>query len=466
MSEVVLVPRRLVEKNFPLFPHLRKESVARCMVMLDGMAMCVPGYYMKLEEARQLDELGENEIRKVGEFISPDLRTGEVWGYGLDAVFVTKDSSVNNQSSDAVMDFLNIFSELTYMSVELSTKVVESKRRFPNTLYFVLAHPHFGDWKTIKAHSIFGLSLDETLGQEIPYSGPVRGRGGVHLDTEEVPCAQTIDGITYLFPPIKECHEREKISIIARSMMTAWNDRVTGNIGPPEREPISQENVVEVIKSFGDSVINAIDAQLDEIDVSIKHHTERLSSRIRARQLLENARKGIAKEVPQTEAECVDEWKKLSALPHVVGVYLVEGGLELHTDEIVTEHEGLHYRLGTYAIRFSEQGKCYISALATLHPNGVHHPHIGDSETVCYGNVTVAIIEAMAESDRVRAGELILSWLADGYDEASALVKISEWPSVENGMPEREKRFSLSPEVLERMARVGYEERDHDVATA
>ena len=131
-------------------------------------------------------------------------------------------------------------------------------------------------------------------------------------------------------------------------------------------------------------------------------------------------------------ARLPSDLERIRKLPQVEHVTCVDGGLHVHTREIVIAHEGTSYSVGSFILRVGKNGGIAIWPKRTTHPEGIPHPHIAKDGGPCYGNATDAITKAAADFRIADVVQYVLTWLQHGYTPGLAEHKLAEWTACPN----------------------------------
>lgn len=134
------------------------------------------------------------------------------------------------------------------------------------------------------------------------------------------------------------------------------------------------------------------------------------------------------------ESSAREEWSRIRKIPGITETYLLDMGFYVETDRVIHEFEGNHYDLGTFRIRFDPEGSVLITSTDITHPGKIQpHPHVARDGSVCLGNISTLVHEALVEHRFADAVEMVLGWLREGYDQDSIYEPITAWPKVEQG---------------------------------
>lgn len=300
-----------------------------------------------------------------------------------------------------------------------------------------------GDAKEIGISRLFNTYITEP-GRQYSIEGPARGRGGVVRDREPDGAifAQVIDRTAYLFLP----WQKELFSLYGgegnlfrRSLATVWNAVEQGTLTVPEERVLTDPNACQqTVYDFSAAIddehkrsIKRVEAELKDLEEQYLHKLAELRS-WRAFQhgdalLVEERERMFGGPEGRSRA-----WKRLLDDPLVEKLAVVEDGYHLTTTPITIEHGGKRYPLGRFVIRASLSGNVTAWCLDSTHPRRIAHPHLSETGTVCFGNITLRIKEeAIVFRDFAKVFGLALEWLVDGYEPSIASHKIEEWPSEE-----------------------------------
>lgn len=419
--------------------HLEQSSAQKTVLLtkrLSGMDVLIPAYKVTSKELHQISSgivmyLIENTLELVSNVVAPDGSSVKLWSCIRDAEcsFDTRHGASHLQA--ALMDVATELSLLTHVTMCVYGEVESGIERpyREDVMVFALRHCLLGDVRQVSATELFDVGLMEDLDQGVFFEGPVVGRGVVHADSKGIPCAQTIGGITFVFFSMQHCHEKEKLTIITRSMVQAWNDRVKGKTpASREKEIFSSENAATIVACVETARLEQSEKMLKAAEEIVERKKKRLRDAVRSVDQMRIMAKACKDEslsvLPKREAAL----RELLADPLVQEVCDVDDGIEISTNEVCIIHADIAYTVGTFVLRFDADCKLTVWAKTQHHPRGVMHPHIGKSSAVCFGNITASLEEKCARYDFATAALMVLRWLVDGYMHESADTPITEWP--------------------------------------
>lgn len=270
------------------------------------------------------------------------------------------------------------------------------------------------------------------------FDRPVMGLGTVVTGDHELATAQIVGDDIYLLVRM-DVHAAEfsfdgLFGAIRSSLNYAWEAYLKQE--PTDREALSDtQSLAAVMETWSDSFrIKAeqlIQAAEQRVKDAEREYTEALGE-WKGAQLAWRVVPEFQKTLKLGHEETLAAWQQVLEHPLTDRIEEIELGFHLMTKEVVLEHEGKAYRLGTFGIRLDLEGHFTVWSPNPTHPENEPHPHISRDGTVCYGNVTLAIRERITvKRDYPGAMLMVLDWLAYGYEPASTLHPIEEWPTKE-----------------------------------
>lgn len=413
--------------------------------------LTVPGYVVTLPGGRSarkhLEKLGfskpcygiiqtDGAKPSLAALYAPSLETSFVVSDRAHDILFQEFSTVGKLFEDLFRQFMNITGK--EMRVEVSTLTTGAPPKSDD-----------GKLRVLVGYLPLG-PLAESRIKELPeqnrsfqrlcfiHDRPALGAGTVVYDANGIAVAQIIDEDLYLFLRIGRSDlllfKEAFVSLLGEVLSLAWEANL-------KREPVERTFLTdaEALTSASEAWVDSL---LTQAEASVKESEEKVRAAEKAYTKALNEWKGMqiaVRSVPlyrekfQTQRpEMIESWKDVLGHPLTDTIEAIEQGFHLTTKELVIEHESKEYRLGTFGIRLDLQGEFTVWNLHPTHPDGELHPHISQDGTVCYGNVTLAIRERITvKRDYPGAMLMVLDWLAYGYEPASTLHPIEEWPTKE-----------------------------------
>ncbi|MEJ0053302.1 MAG: hypothetical protein WDN10_01050 [bacterium] len=338
-----------------------------------------------------------------------------------------------NSSRDALMRFAAYTGLVPRMHFR-ATRVCEPfAEGDDSTIHFIVGASPPGAISELDRRDLCGVRLHPS-GLYRTTNGPTHGRGFLIKDEHDQLCAQVLDRNVFLFTPrltletsaLFSSEGGDLLLKILRlvSKALAEDRKAETEISLDSAEAYGQHAFASMIASNKD-VLAAIKNAESEIERLRTRYHEALATH---RHYIATLAMGSAILEGMVQENAESDWKRLSSNPLVEGLSVLDGALHVRTKPIIGIHEGRRYDYGPFMIRMHFRGTISIWALAPTHPRKLHHPHISERSSPCFGNAGLYIEEAL-ESFRVAdALELVLEWLVSGYDPALASVKIEEWP--------------------------------------
>lgn len=301
-----------------------------------------------------------------------------------------------------------------------------------DTLHIVLGGVPPGDVTHLNATHIAGALLDPA-GQDVNVAGVTHGYGRLVRDEYECTVAQVIGSVLYLCLPTdtKYAHLLGKGGHLFRTVLQlAWQEFHLAEPQPDTAALLDEKKYVSARTSLGERYGEALNEELVRIDSQIDYHMSRVRKLYIERKLQVNIISGGLLGLSESAAN--SEWKRLQE--HHLFDFIeksTDGHLHLHTKDVcIPDGQGELRYIGRYIIRIKATKKVSIWSKILTHPKKIPHPHIGQTGSICFGNIDLEVSKLIAENRNGELFELILSWLSEGYDATLADVKIEEWPIV------------------------------------
>lgn len=290
-----------------------------------------------------------------------------------------------------------------------------------------------------------GVKLTED-DETIPLRAHTLGYGGVIKDDAGTLLAQIVGSTWYLTLPSREerfvtLYHTGSANLLWKALRLTSNKRAEAT--QVERVELADaEAYVEHSRAFDDRAHKHLGEMIDLTRKEIDQLEDQIRLKIRFLRdfapLVELNKARLAS--PNYTEEMREGFVRLKAHPLVERLAMAEGEvLEVWTKPITITHDGARYPLGAYVLSIRTSNVVFIRSCG-YPQNGTHmHPHIpATTGSPCLGNATRAINDALNSDDRAYGIELLLDWLANGYDHGIAAQKITEWPR-ENEAVERKE---------------------------
>jgi hypothetical protein len=264
--------------------------------------------------------------------------------------------------------------------------------------------------------------------------GPSSGSGTVVYDDGKELVGQVVENSLFVFAPLgvqfaRVLREKDGIGLFKKMLRYVWNIYVTNPkgdeptlFGSPEDYAESIETWLDFYPSIKRSMVKAAERDMHDA------YKEYLSKLRNVQWLRAGLQDGIAVQQNYDRELARSDWERLSSNPLLKSFGKLDKGFQAITQPIISEFDGVRYRLGSYHIRIALSGHVAVWSEEATHPGGIAHPHIGWSGNPCFGNISIAIERAGIERRIADAIDLVLRWLIEGYDPGLAETPITEWP--------------------------------------
>lgn len=278
----------------------------------------------------------------------------------------------------------------------------------------------FGEWIDKPEHSIWA-----------PDSVP--GRGNILYSDDEdgkkKSVVQIIENNIYLLVPLMDDLNSAKKAIFRRLVVSGLNYIHDHGHEPKPESRASHEEVSKFVEKAErgytkdlESIIREYITEIDKLQQTLNAKISTMKQLLKVKSTMEN--------MPIDAGKIARDVEKIYSDPRVDMIEIVENGIVVTTKQIFTEHDGIKYSTGVFAIRVNGVGRLSVWSEKSEHPKGHGHPHITTDTPPCFGNITRAVQEAAAEFRWADAIHYVLEWLTYGYAPELAIVSIEEWPSV------------------------------------
>lgn len=303
-----------------------------------------------------------------------------------------------------------------------------------DTVTVVLGGLPPGESGTLWAETIVGIRLDQDQRTQIKVPGYAKGYGKVVRDEHGCAVAQLVGSTIYLFLPtsaeklyLLAGHE---IDLFAKALQVALEALPSFHTAP-HLPVLGSENVVtrsNHISGFynqrADKKISAIHEKI----IALKKEMNELYMSLRVLQ----SRKASFPEVyaSKDDDDVMAEWTKLEQHPLFdYAEWSLDNCLHIHTkDVLIDSGNGGIRNVGRFVVRVSVFEGVWIWSKYLTHPKRIPHPHIGQSGSVCFGNITQEVEWLIVYGTEVEISLLVLDWLGEGYDAGLAEARLEEWP--------------------------------------
>lgn len=272
-------------------------------------------------------------------------------------------------------------------------------------------------------------------GSNMNLVGMTQGRGGVIRDPiQGFPMAQVVEGNWYLlYPFIHTLNRSTSGTILDKVLAETWGTlRLVDS--PLARKALTKEVFAVEYDAWLHLMEQSTEGKMRRAEERIAELQKQLADMLMMRRQLTAAHEALVRGFAQSSLpeEIEAQWEELEQYASgEVRAEVVEDGIQFYTGNIVAPYGDAEYDLGSYVIRYAFiSGNVTVWSLKGTHPDGAIHPHIPRTGTPCFGNATMAIVEAGGNMRVARMVEMVLRWLKYGYDEAVADRPITEWPLV------------------------------------
>lgn len=264
---------------------------------------------------------------------------------------------------------------------------------------------------------------------------PVRGLGVVINDMEEQPVLQIVDSTIYLLLPVEMKYGAAYFGdqkLMQRVIFRALLNIQRGLKKRPVKTVRGPRRYVQMKKNLDDEAYILLKvkevADRQRMEAAKAVYLEALREHTKTVRTVSSFKSNFDEKIAR------EEWARIRTLPGVTETYQLDGGFYVETDRVIHEYKGKHYDLGTFRIRFDPNGSVLITSTDITHPSKLQpHPHIARDGSVCLGNISTPVCEALVELRFADAIEMVLGWLREGYDQSSVFEPITTWPVVEQG---------------------------------
>lgn len=276
--------------------------------------------------------------------------------------------------------------------------------------------------------SIFGIRIKNS-GQNVV--SPTKGRGVVVNDSEGTPAVQVVGNTFYFLVPVfssfAEVGDVWLFVLLLAAGWRAWRKaREAKQVETPLKEcvALTEKWLDGTSRKIAEDIVNkerTLEECLQAMQV-LRTHITLLRGVLRS---LEDGRFMV-----EARGRIKGDLRRLKQDPDIARIAFVDEGLHVETRRIVIAWKGKRYDVGAFVIRLNSFSGLDIWNEAPTHPLGHPHPHIFTSGTMCYGNVTDSIAQLVAEYRYYDAIRHVLRVLKEGYNPASAVKRIEDWPAL------------------------------------
>lgn len=306
--------------------------------------------------------------------------------------------------------------------------------------------PGDAETETRYVNKAFGMKIAEA-GNFLYSAHPTKGRGILVFDDEKGNLAQILGKNFYFLIPIfwnfdsaRPCKD-----IFEKILIRTW-DTYRANLNKKkDSEPAEESEFVEMAKTWIGKKSDFFKKKLKENEEKTQQLQKELLKCISVQKettaLLDTF--SSSSYIRESLERLPGDFEKISHLPEVAKVSLVDEGLHVETGKITINHGGVDYLIAdSYTIRLNKKGEISIWTETSHHKENVAHPHIGRLDNICFGNATMAILKASGEHRIFDTINYLLRWMTVGYTHVLATHKVTEWPTVEEAeKKEKEATF-------------------------
>ena len=283
-----------------------------------------------------------------------------------------------------------------------------------------------------KYASLAGVHLDHPKRMCCP--DPVPGLGPIIEDGEGQVIAQIVENTIYVLTPFREKYA-EPITrhdgVLDRTLRICFEQMYKGLPKMNRARLSSAHNYQQFVRKRQDLFIERAKDELGELDEQIVRKRRQLQELMRDQQDLRRTLKALKMPSEAEQIEDLSSWKDISKDKRVTEVVTVDGHVHVHTTEVIIEHENVRYNLGEFVIRIGVDGTIVVYGRKNRHKERISsHPHISDRGVPCFGNMSDALQEAIAEARIADAISMLVDWLFDGYDDEHTITPITDWKAM------------------------------------
>ncbi|MBP9669482.1 MAG: hypothetical protein KBE09_04295 [Candidatus Pacebacteria bacterium] len=348
--------------------------------------------------------------------------------------------------SDArhVEDVCNLLSSISGLEVcvhfdveDAVTPVMLPRKRgavYPEAcIHIIVGSSPMGDSVNYESDRACGVSFYPD-GATALFPGATKGRGYRVLDADEKCIGQIVGDSIFLFAPVANKETIKTLTthgdLFKKMLCRAWNAQLGPRDAGVRSMPItSRQHYTTVLGTMDNLLPTVLAKRIADNDRYLKNLRRQYTRIVAERQQFLLMQKTFEENScfgkPQ---ERNTAWRVLKGIPEFKTYTWREEGLQILTNHIVQEYEGVRYLLGVYGARIELAGRVSLWCEHSFHPKGAGHPHISKQGVTCFGNIEFALGDAAAEGRFSDVALLLAQWFRSGYEPHLADFKIEEWP--------------------------------------
>lgn len=356
------------------------------------------------------------------------------------SMFIEAEAPIREQNQAHVATHLGLileeFAEAKNVHFHLHVcggRTVYYPRDDVDTITVVLGGLPPGESGTLWAETVVGIRLDQDQRTQIKVPGYAKGYGKVVRDEDNCAVAQLVGSTIYLFLPtsaeklyLLAGHE---IDLFAKALQVAL-EALPSFQTAPHLPVLDGENVVARSKHISGFYNQRADKKISAVYERINALKKEMNELFTSLRLLQSRRASFPEVYTPNDDDVMAEWTKLEQHPLFdYAEWSLDNCLHIHTKDVLMDSgNGEMRNVGRFVIRVAVFEGVWVWSKYLTHPKRIPHPHIGQSGSVCFGNITQEVERLIVYGTEAEISLLVLDWLGEGYDAGLADTKLEEWP--------------------------------------